>query len=72
MKKGTTEARTHKEDIMASAIATSIENVHSEELVSTNPLANLWLGLMAVCLGGTLLCTVVLVAWPILANLFAG
>jgi len=56
---------------MATAIATSIENVHSEEQAS-NPLANLWLGLMGICLGGTLLCTAVLVAWPVLASLFAG
>ena len=72
MKKGSEEARTYKEDIMATAIIHSIENVHSEELVSSNPLANLWLSLMAVCLGGTLLCTVALVAWPVLANIFAG
>jgi len=57
---------------MATAIATTIENVHSQEQLSSNPLANLWLGLMTVCLGGTLLCTTVLVAWPILASLFAG
>jgi len=72
MKKGSNGSHTHKEDIMATAIATSIENVHSEEQVASNPLANLWLGIMAVCLGGTLLCTAVLVAWPIIANIMAG
>ena len=32
----------------------------------------LWLGVLAVCLVGTLLCTAVLVAWPIIANMIAG
>jgi len=57
---------------MATAITTSIENVQIEEQAASNPLANLWLGLMAVCLGGTLLCTAVLVAWPIIAKIVAG
>jgi len=61
---------------MATAIARTLENAevveqHAEQAAS-NPLANLWLGLMAVCLGGTLLCTAVLVAWPIIAKLVAG
>lgn len=45
------------------------ENTAAE---SSNPLANMWLIVLAVLLGGTLLCTAVLVAWPILANMFAG
>jgi len=57
---------------MAQAISTAIDNVQIEEQAATNPLANIWLGILAVCLGGTLFCTAVLVAWPILANLFAG
>jgi hypothetical protein len=61
---------------MATAIATTLESAQiveqTAEQATSNPLANLWLGLMAVCLGGTLLCTAVLVAWPIIANLTAG
>jgi hypothetical protein len=61
---------------MATAIATNLENAEVVEQhavqAASNPLANLWLGLMAVCLGGTLLCTVVLVAWPIIASMVAG
>ena len=61
---------------MATAIARAFENseVAEQQAVQavSNPLANLWLGIMAVCLGGTLLCTAVLVAWPIIANLVAG
>jgi len=61
---------------MASANVTTIDQAQIQEIsaeqASTNPLASIWLGLMAVCLGGTLLCTVVLVAWPIIANLIAG
>jgi len=57
---------------MATSIATTLENAQIAEQASSNPLANIWLGLMAVCLGGTLLCTAVLVAWPIIANLMAG
>ncbi len=61
---------------MATAIAHTMENAevveHSTEQAASNPLANLWLGLMAVCLGGTLLCTAVLVAWPIIASMVAG
>ncbi len=61
---------------MANAIASSIEQTEiveqSAEQATSNPLANLWLGIMAVCLGGTLLCTAVLVAWPIIAKMVAG
>lgn len=61
---------------MANTIASSIEQAEiaeqSAEQASSNPLANLWLGIMAVCLGGTLLCTAVLVAWPIIAKMVAG
>jgi uncharacterized protein (DUF2062 family) len=57
---------------MARAMATTIEHAHVEEQAASNPLANIWLGILAVCLFGTLLCTSVLVAWPIIANLIAG
>jgi len=61
---------------MANTIATTIENTEiieqQAEQVATNPLANLWLGILTVCLGGTLLCTAVLVAWPIIAKFTAG
>lgn len=48
------------------------EVVFTESVESSNPLANVWLLVLATLLGGTLFCTVVLVAWPILAKLFAG
>jgi len=61
---------------MATAIARTLEHseVAEEQAVQTasNPLANLWLGVLAVCLVGTLFCTAVLVAWPIIASIFAG
>ena len=38
---------------------------------ASNPLANIWLLFLGTLLGGTLLCTVVLVAWPIIAHLVA-
>lgn len=61
---------------MARAIATTLDQVeiedHIAEEATSNPLANLWLGIMAVCLGGTALCTAVLVAWPIIAKMVAG
>ncbi len=61
---------------MANAIASPIEQAEiaeqSAEQATSNPLANLWLGIMAVCLGGTALCTAVLVAWPIIAKMVAG
>ncbi len=61
---------------MTNAVASSIEQSevveHSAEQAASNPLANLWLGILAVCLGGTALCTAVLVAWPIIAKMIAG
>ena len=61
---------------MARTMATTIDQVQSEEhsmdQAKSNPLANLWLGILAVCLGGTALCTTVLVAWPIIAKMVAG
>lgn len=53
---------------MATTTATQIETVET----NTNPLANIWLGILGTFLGGTLLCTTVLVAWPILAKIMAG
>ena len=38
----------------------------------SNPLANVWLFVLGTLLVGTLLCTAVLVAWPIIANMIAG
>jgi len=38
----------------------------------SNPFANVWLFVLGTLLVGTLLCTAVLVAWPIIANLMAG
>ena len=52
-----------------------VEEAHLAESAaaeSSNPLANVWLFVLAVLLGGTLLCTAVLVAWPIIAKLVAG
>ena len=59
---------------MAHANATTIDQVqvNAVEQEATNPLANLWLGVLAVCLGGTLFCTAALVAWPIIAKIVAG
>lgn len=57
---------------MANAIATTIDQVEINEQATTNPLANLWLGFLAVCLGATLFCTAVLLAWPIVAQMAAG
>ena len=57
---------------MAQAIATTIDNAQIQEQAASNPLANIWLGILAVCLGGTLFCTAVLVAWPIIAHLIGG
>ncbi len=60
------------------AIAATIDQVQAhvqDQAVAqeaTNPLANLWLGILAVCLGGTLFCTAVLVAWPIIAKMVAS
>jgi len=38
----------------------------------SNPLANVWLFVLGTLLVGTLFCTAVLVAWPIIANMVAG
>ncbi len=61
---------------MARTSATTIDQVQIEDQLvaeaASNPLANLWLGILAVCLGGTALCTAVLVAWPIIAKMVAG
>ncbi len=40
--------------------------------VASNPLANLWLGFLAIILVATLFCTAVLMAWPIIAQMAAG
>ncbi len=53
-------------------IAKGAQLAESTTAESSNPLANMWLVVLAVLLGGTLLCTAVLVAWPILASMFAG
>ena len=49
------------------------EAVLSSTMAETrvNPLANVWLGLLAVVFGLTLFCTAVLVAWPVLAYIGA-
>jgi len=47
-------------------------NEQAVSQVSSNPLANIWLGFLALCLLGTLFCTVVLLAWPIVAQIAAG
>lgn len=61
---------------MTNSITTTIGKVQSEELiasqVATNPLANIWLGFLAVILTATLFCTAVLMAWPIIAQMAAG
>lgn len=50
-----------------------LEQAHAEMAADTaNPLANIWLFVLATLLGGTLLCTAVLVAWPIIANLVSN
>ena len=59
---------------MTIAAANAIESAQVEQIAETssNPMANIWLGFLAACLGGTLLCTAVLVAWPIVAKLVGG
>ncbi len=60
---------------MATAVITIEQIISSEksaELAASNPLANLWLGLLTACLGGTLICTAALVAWPLIASRFVG
>lgn len=59
---------------MAHTVAT-IEEAHLEEHAAeqeaTNPLANIWLGFLGICLGSTLICSAVLLAWPVIAQLAA-
>ncbi len=57
---------------MATATSTFEQIKNIEQGTTSNPLANLWLGLMSACLGGTLLCTVALVAWPLIATKLTG
>jgi len=38
----------------------------------SNPWANAWLVVLGLCLLGTLICSAVLMAWPIVAHLVAG
>jgi len=49
-----------------------MEQIETAEQEIMNPLANVWLGILAILFAGTLACTTVLVAWPILAKLTAG
>lgn len=57
---------------MTNSIVATIDQVQIKEEATSNPLANLWLGFLAVCLGATLFCTAVLLAWPIVAQMAAG
>lgn len=57
---------------MATTIATTLEQTEIRAQQATNPLANVWLGILGLCLSGTLFCTAVLVAWPIIAKVVAG
>ena len=61
---------------MTNSIATTMNQVQTEDSivsqVASNPLANIWLGFLAVILTGTLFCTAVLMAWPIIAQMAAG
>lgn len=61
---------------MTNAIATTRKQVEIDEQtvssVATNSLANIWLAFLALCLVGTFFCTVVLLAWPIVAQMAAG
>ena len=61
---------------MTNSYATTIGKVQSEAMtssqVASNPLANIWLGFLAVILVSTLFCTAVLMAWPIIAQMAAG
>ena len=61
---------------MAHSIMSTIDSVHSEDSsdsrVASKLLVNIWLGVLGVYLVGTLLCTIVLLAWPIVAQLAAG
>ena len=60
---------------MTNSIATTIgQEINEETTVSqaVNPLANVWLGILFVCLGVTFFSTAVLVAWPVIAHMVAG
>ena len=60
---------------MENSIAIMNSQELSESTISSqavNPLANIYLGFLALCLGTTLFCTVVLMAWPIIAQMSAG
>ena len=61
---------------MTNSIATTIgQELNEETTVSqaVNSLAaNIWLGVLLVCLGLTAFSTAVLVAWPVIANMIAG
>jgi len=52
--------------------ARTVDEVMSVETAEvserSNPLANLWLGVLGLVLGTTLLCSAVLMAWPIIAQ----
>ena len=41
---------------------------HVEAGEQSNPLATLWLAALGLMLGATLICTVVLMAWPLVAQ----
>ena len=55
---------------MMKAKAIDYEMAHEIEEVKekSNPLATLWLATLGLLLGATLVCTVVLMAWPIVAQ----
>lgn len=52
--------------------AGTVEEVMSVEMADvtekSNPFATIWLSILALVLGSTLLCTAVLMAWPIVAQ----
>lgn len=52
----------------------TLDRAQSEiaDQTTSNPFANIWLLFLATLLGGTLFCTLVLVAWPIIAKMVAG
>jgi len=47
-------------------------NIETAEREASNPLATVWLCILGLLLGATLICTVVLMAWPIVAQYAAG
>ncbi|WP_020677366.1 hypothetical protein [Geopsychrobacter electrodiphilus] len=60
---------------MTNSITTTIgQEINEVTTVSqaVNPLANIWLGVLLVCLGVTAFSTAVLVAWPFIAHMIAG